>query len=513
MNGQSFLKGAIIISVGGFIAKLLGAIYRIPLTNVLGGEGMGIYQMVYPLYCLLLTVSATGIPSGLAREISHARARGDESRVRGVFLRSLALFSALGLIGFAAMLVLAPIMSRVQSEPTAQASYVMLAPSVFFVSVISCFRGYYQGKSNFTPTAVSEILEQAVKVGLGLYFAYRYRGDVQTAVSYTLFAVTLSEIAALLFMIAYHFIAGKQPHKPLYRPISSNVKNTALLKVTVPVTIAASILPLSNILDSILIVRMLSRYANNATSLYGIYAGGANTVINLPVSVCYGLAAAIIPTIAAMYAVGNAQGAEKRAAFALKCTFFISVPSAAFLLVYAEPTAHFIFRSIGGAEGEAMVRLIRYMAVSAIFLSCVQTLASCLTGKGKPKISAIAMGIAVAVKLGLEFWLLRYEKISILGAAISSGACYLVALSIDLYYIIRDKKNLGKVLLDFIRIACISAAAVGAAFPLRHMGALPILGVCAGVYLALTLLTGVFSRDELSIFQRRKHGKYRRSGN
>ena len=184
MNGQSFLKGAIIISVGGFIAKLLGAIYRIPLTNVLGGEGMGIYQMVYPLYCLLLTVSATGIPSGLAREISHARARGDESRVRGVFLRSLALFSALGLIGFAAMLVLAPIMSRVQSEPTAQASYVMLAPSVFFVSVISCFRGYYQGKSNFTPTAVSEILEQAVKVGLGLYFAYRYRGDVQTAVLY-----------------------------------------------------------------------------------------------------------------------------------------------------------------------------------------------------------------------------------------------------------------------------------------------------------------------------------------
>ena len=89
----------------------------------------------------------------------------------------------------------------------------------------------------------------------------------------------------------------------------------------------------------------------------------------------------------------------------------------------------------------------------------------------------------------------------------------MVALSIDLYYIIRDKKNLGKVLLDFIRIACISAAAVGAAFPLRHMGALPILGVCAGVYLALTLLTGVFSRDELSIFQRRKHGKYRRSGN
>ena len=85
MNGQSFLKGAIIISVGGFIAKILGAIYRIPLANVLGGEGMGIYQMVYPLYCLLLTVSATGIPSGLAREISHARARGTKPACAAFF--------------------------------------------------------------------------------------------------------------------------------------------------------------------------------------------------------------------------------------------------------------------------------------------------------------------------------------------------------------------------------------------------------------------------------------------
>lgn len=108
-----------------------------------------------------------GHPFGLGPRNFARRARGDESRVRGVFLRSLALFSALGLIGFAAMLVLAPIMSRVQSEPTAQASYVMLAPSVFFVSVISCFRGYYQGKSNFTPTAVSEFWNRRSKWGSG----------------------------------------------------------------------------------------------------------------------------------------------------------------------------------------------------------------------------------------------------------------------------------------------------------------------------------------------------------
>ena len=512
MNGQSFLKGAIIISVGGFIAKILGAIYRIPLANVLGGEGMGIYQMVYPLYCLLLTVSATGIPSGLAREISHARARGDEARVRGVFLRSLALFSVLGLVGFGVMLAIAPMMSRAQGEPAAVNSYRMIAPGVFFVSVISCFRGYFQGKSNFTPTAVSEILEQAVKVALGLFFAYRYRGDVKTAVSYTLFAVTLSEIAALAFMIVYHYFAGREEIKPLYAAKVAGVKSSALLKITVPVTVAAAILPFSNILDSVIIVNMLARYTNNATSLYGIYAGGANTIINLPVSVCYGLAAAVIPTVAAMYAAGNAKGAEKRAAFALKCTLFISIPSAAFLLVYADQTAHFIFRSITGAEGRAMAELIRYMALSAVFLSCVQTLSACLTGRGKPKISAIAMGVAVTVKIALELVLLRFENISIVGAAISSGACYLVALVVDLLYIIREKKNLASILLDFIRLAGISAVAAGAAYPLKNFGALPALGVCAGIYILLALVTGVFKREELSVFKRRKHDKHSRAG-
>lgn len=503
MNGQSFLKGAVIISVGGFIAKLLGALYRIPLTNILGGEGMGVYQMVYPLYCLLLTVSATGIPAGLAREISHARARGNESRVRGVFLRSLALFSALGLLGFLAMFALAPVMSGIQGAPAAKASYWMLAPSVFFVSVISCFRGYFQGGSNFTPTAVSEITEQAVKVGLGLYFAYRYRGDIATAVSYTLFAVTLSEIAALLFMLAYYYFAGRSEIKPLYRIGAQNVKSGAVLRLTVPVTLASAILPLSNILDSILIVHLLSRYAGNATALYGLYSGGANTVINLPVSVCYGLAAAIVPVVASLYAVGRRGEAEKKASFALKCTLFVAVPSAVFLLVYAEPTARFIFRSVVGEEGAAMVRLIRFMSLSAIFLSCVQTLSACLTGMGKPRVSAAAMAIAVTVKLGLEAVLLRFPSVSIAGAALAAGACYLVALVIEILYILRDKKNLGAVLFDFVRLSLSSAAAVAAAYPLRRFGVLPVLAVCAVTYLLIVAIIGVFKREELSIFKKK----------
>ena len=287
MKQQSFLKGAAVISVGGIVAKILGALYRVPLTNLLGGEGMGLYQMVFPLYCLLLTVSATGIPSGLARLVSRAEARGENSRA--ILRRSLLLFSAIGLAGCAAMFLLARPMSAAQGEAAVAAAYRMLAPSVLLVSVLSCFRGWFQGRNNFVPTAVSEISEQLVKIAFGLFFAYMYRENIVRAVEYSLLAVTISELAACLCMFAL------LPHTrcPLY-PERGSENAASLLRATLPVALAAGVLPLSNILDSILIVRLVSKYAENATALYGLYSGGASTLINLPVSVCYGLAAASV---------------------------------------------------------------------------------------------------------------------------------------------------------------------------------------------------------------------------
>ena len=511
MNGQSFLKGAIIISVGGIIAKLLGAFYRIPLTNLLGGEGIGVYQMVYPLYCLLLTVSATGIPSGLAREISSARATGNLLRDRGVFLRSLTLFSFIGLFGVVLMFIIAPIMSRAQGETMAITPYRALAPSVFFVSVISCFRGYFQGQSNFTPTALSEIIEQAVKVGFGLFFAYRFQGDALKGVTYALFAVTLSEIFALGFMFFYYLFNKKEFRKPLFKIVALPIKSLSVLKITVPVTLISAILPLSNILDSIIIVNSLSRYTDNSTALYGLFSGGVNTIINLPTSICYGLAAAIIPVIATSYALKNYSQAETKVAFALKCTMYIAVPAAAFLFVFATPTINLIFKSLSPFEKSVSANLLKICAFSAFLFPCVHTLSACLTGRSKPLISALFLAISVIVKLILEIILLKFEKISIAGAAISQVACYFVAFALDLLYIIKDAKNFLKILSSFIRMAITAIISVFVAFPFIKYGAILPFFICVVVYIALSLLLGVFTKEELKFFKRRKHDKHSRA--
>ena len=142
-KSQSYLKGAVIISAGGFISKVLGAIYRIPLTNFLGGEGMGIYQMVYPLYCILLTVSASGIPTGIARLISAGKAGAERQAFR--------LYGMIGIIGTILMYFLSAPLAALQTEPAIRMCCVMLCPSVFFVSVLSVVRGYFQGRGNMLP--------------------------------------------------------------------------------------------------------------------------------------------------------------------------------------------------------------------------------------------------------------------------------------------------------------------------------------------------------------------------
>lgn len=510
MKAQSFIKGALVVSVGGVVAKILGAFYRIPLTNILGGEGMGVYQMVYPLYCLLLTVSATGIPSGLARIVSQAEAEGNAVRSGAILKKSLVLFAAIGALGSAAMYLLAPFMSAAQGELGAVAAYRALAPSVFFVSVVSCFRGWFQGKSNFVPTALSEIVEQAVKIGLGLFFAYTYRGNMEKAVTFTLFAVTASELAACAFMLACASGAGVR--RALYKDRTALPRAGALLRVTVPVTIAAGILPLSNVFDSILIVNLIGRYAGNATALYGLYSGGAATLVNLPVSVCYGLAAASVPAVAAAFAKGRKENAEERIAFAVKCTLFVSLPSAAFLFLFPSQVSAFIFRSVTGEDGETLARLVRVMSFAAVLLASVQTLSACLTGLGKAKTAALSMTAAVAVKLAAEAVLLLFPQISILGAAYASIACYSVALIFNLVYSIRERKNRVRLYGSALKFALMSAAAVAAAYPLRGAPVLAILAVAAAVYIAAAFPLRAFTGEELQFAWRKKHGKYHRLG-
>ena len=357
---QSFIKGAIIISLGGFISKVLGAVYRIPLTNILGGEGMGIYQMVYPLYCILLTVSASGIPTGIARLISSGKGYGAEKQ-------AFRLYGAVGIIGTMLMFMLSGPLADIQGEPSIALCCKLLSPSVFFVSVLSVVRGYFQGKGNMYPTALTEIAEQLIKVAAGVALSYMFRDNLALAVAFTLLAVTISEVISTAAAAIWYL--RHRCKQPLY--YQPSVPVSGILKFTVPLTLTALAMPLSQLAESIIAVRLLREITDEATALYGIFAGCAVTIINLPVSVTYGLAASSVPQISPLAESGNMRAAKKKAYKALLITLAVSVPAAVGLYLFAPLAAELIFGSLTGSQREILIILIRIMAVNSVTESVI----------------------------------------------------------------------------------------------------------------------------------------------
>lgn len=429
-GGQSFLAGAAIISVGGFVSKILGAIYRIPLTNFLGGEGMGIYQMVYPLYCILLTVSASGIPTGISRLISSGKGYGAEKE-------AFRLYSAVGLIGTCIMFILSGPLAAIQGEPAISLCCKLLCPSVFFVSLLSVVRGYFQGRGNMLPTATTEILEQVIKVAFGIGLSYLFRDNLPLAVASTLLAVTISEILSTGIAAIWYF--NGRGKKPLYPVPSVPVKS--ILRYTVPLTLTAIALPVSQLLESIVAVRLLKGMAENATSLYGIFSGCAITIINLPVSVCYGLAASSIPQISPLAESGDIAGAKKKAYKSILITFIVSLPAAVGLFFLAPLATRLIFGSLQGEEKALLISLIKILAVSSVTQSLVQTSSACLTALGSPIKSTVTQWTTAILRVGITAALIAFSPLSIAGAAWAANCANFVATLMNFWYIIRVKNR------------------------------------------------------------------------
>ena len=427
MKKQTLISGATTVAVGGFVAKLIGALYRIPLTNLIGGKGIGLYQMAYPFYCLLLTVSATGIPSSIATLVASERAKGEGAK--RVLPTAMKLFLSVGTVGTAVMILLSKTLALAQGESGLTYGYIALAPSVFLVSAISVFRGWFQGLKDMRPTAVSEVVEQLVKVGVGLFTAYLYRADLQKAVTCLLFSVSVSELVALIVMIMLY---KRVPATVLLKNDRGRVEVKRVLSLSLFVTLSSALLPFSNLVESVLLVRLMGKYTEQAIALYGLFSGGAVTIISLPVSVCYGLAAASVPAVSEGRGAGKKVG--KKVWISLALTLLVSLPCALGLHFFAPTAVGVFYRALSGEERGILIELVRKFSMSAVTLSCLQTASACLTARGKPKLSALAVGVGVVVKIAADYWLVSKPEFSVFGAVIATNLCYLTAFTLTLVF-------------------------------------------------------------------------------
>ena len=341
-------------------------------------------------------------------------------------------------------------------------------------------------------------------------FASRFAGDPVRAAPAALLAVTVSELFALVFLAERARGEGRVrlgKRLSVRRPADMGVFFAAL-----PVMAAAALLPLSHMLDSVVIVRLLSRHTAEAVSLYGLFAGSAASLIGLPATVCYGLVAASVPAVAACASRGEEEEARRRAALAVLVTVALAAPCAVGLFVLARPVVALLYPSLTAGEAETLVTLLRLSSVSAASLAGLDTLSACLTGLGRPRVAALAFTAAAGAKLLLEAGLLQLPQLSVFGAAYAAGASYFIALFLNLVYSIKERGNRLRLLGHAGKFAAMAAIAAAAALPLRGVHVLACLAAGGAAYLLAAFAFRAFSAEEIPLLRRKGYGHHRRIG-
>ncbi len=424
MKKKTFLLDAVTVSAGGLIAKILGALYRIPMLALIGGYGMGLYQTVFPLYTLLLSLSGAGITATVSKLVAETRAKGNA--VNGVFFGAKKLFFPVGLIGSAVMLLLSVFFVRYENNPVGITGYLFLAPSVFLTCGVYLYRGYLQGLGDMSSTAISEILEQLFKLSVALPIAYFLRGKVERTVQFILLSVSVSEGLTLLFLAIRKRRFGEKGN-------ALPIPKKTVLSLAVPLSLSSVVLPLCVTVESTVLVALLSKTHADAVSLYGLFSGGAVTLVNLPVSVAYGIATACVPTVS-VAKQNDPLSVERKITQALLLTFSVGLLSAVGLYIFSPIAVKILYSGLQPSEKITLIRLTKLSSVSALFLPCHQTLSACLTGLGKPKKPLLFLVVGTLVRLIFDFVLVQNTNLGIDGLAISMSLGYFVAFSLNLVY-------------------------------------------------------------------------------
>ena len=422
---RKIFSGAAILGAGTFAAKFLGAVYRIPLTALLGGTGIGLYQLVFPAYTVLLDFSGAGAPSALSKLIAAGEAEKREKRAQAYLAVGLKIFSALGALFALFMFLFSKTLARAQGDENAFLSYAAITPSVFLVCLITPFRGYFQGLMDMKPTAVSQITEQLVKLTFGLLLVKLFMPNVPFAAAGAALAITISEGVAA----GYLFIAYKKRKRKFLQSFSFGGEEffalaKTLIKTAVPVTLVGLVLPLSAFIDSFIAVNFLSAYRSDATALYGLFSGVATTIVGLPAAVCYGIAAVAIPAVSG---AKDEASKEKNAERTLILTLVLSLPCAFVLYFFAPNVINILFRSLPETEREISAVLLKITSPAAVLLPLLQTQNAVLIAKNRLYTPVISMAVGAAVKVFAEITLVKNPTFNVYGCGIALIACYFIA--------------------------------------------------------------------------------------
>lgn len=433
---SGLVSGAFSLTLSTIIVKILGLIYKIPLASMLGDEGMGYFNSAYTVYGFFYLLCTAGVPKAVMIMISEAKAKGRAIEEKRVVEVASFMFLTLGIAVTALFVCFSGGLASLIGNSRSAATMIAIAPSIIFISLAGVIRGFLSANMRLLDIAVSQIVEGVGKLVLGLVFAtvgIRLSLPIEIISALTILGVTFGALFGLVYLLICSKIRMSRENSGQNRETARR-KGIALrlLSISLPITVSAAIMSITNIIDLGLIMRSLVEIGyteSQASALYGNYTTLAVPMLNLAVSIITPVTVAFLPAFTDCAVKMDTDGLLKSQKSALDLTAFLSAPMTVGLILFAKEILDLLFKN---SETKIGAALLCVLAPSILFSSILINVNTLLEAYGKVKAPLISMLFGSVAKIIVSYLVITRSELGIFGAPIGTVVSYGVALGISL---------------------------------------------------------------------------------
>lgn len=492
---------AAVLASANIACKILGFLYKVPLANLIGGEGMGYFSFSYQIFHIVSVIAVSGVPLTLARSVAARCARGKEGECRGLLKAVLLPLALIGTAGTAILMFFAAPITVFAGAEKAAGSLRALAPAAMFIALSGAARGYLQGKNDLAPIAAAQFIESAVKLVLGVAAAYWFwsRGAGPELIA----AGAVAGVAAgagfgCLWLLIRSLRGG--PSKRC-RGAGREIFLPAL-----PVTLGALMLSFIGAADASMTVSLLrasGETAERAAALYGVYTGYAMTMFSFPAALTGAVTSAAMPVIAGAAALGDRKRVARAFSSSMRALAAVAFPAAAIYFALPGPVMTLLFSR--ASDVAAAAPLLKILSVGVALSAFASSAVSALQSMGKTFRASAAMTAGALCKLGFNALLI--PRVGIAGAALSNVAGCAVILAFSAGFL---RMGFGGGLVRPL-LCSLPAGAAGYAVCSALSGrfaAVPAIAAAGTVYLSLMFVCGGLTSGDLGYIRiKKRNGK------
>ena len=516
---STFVKGAMILAIANLFVKIIGAGFKIPLTWLIGDEGMGLFSLAFNLYALMFTITTAGFPIAISKMIAESLAKENEKEAKRIFVISLIVLGILGGIGSAVLYFGAHSIAELFIKDSRVAIGIMaISPAVLFVAIAASFRGYFQGRKNMVPTALANIMEAIGKLVIGYiaaFFMLRLGMELASISAGALYGVSFGTALAALLLFCL-FLWQKRKAKPTSLQNKPNTRTwlslaKELFIIAIPITLGACIQSLISTVDTLSITSRLQLIpgidVNMASTMFGAYTTKAVTIFGLPLAIFGAFAIALVPTIASAIEKDDLNGAKRATNQILRMTSLFAVPCAVGVWALAEP----ILQTIYGINNipDYAPGLLKIISLSIFLSAFVSVPSAILQAYGKLRLPVIFMIIGGIVKLAINWNLLPIWGIS--AAPVATNVCYFIIAALNLIavaLVVKIKFDImGTLVKPLIASAFLAIVAIQSYSFIQsligvRLACLAAIALAGIAYLVILILTKGISKEDFAMIKK-----------